>query len=1030
MVTRTVKRCAYDGYDAVYVYGSVRGAAKPRTVTTTVAKTTKNTSISTSSFTSTSTSISASTSSSNSTATAPTKKWKRVSSRKKASWSETKHQKGEFGMNTDDRKTDSSEVGIKRRFYEEWEYDSLTEENMYSVASGVLVRFLRDVIKKGKVKKAIAEGTFAVGTPLYASRIDSSASIEEFGASFDLMMRPFSTIAVRAMRRFIRHSRILDNMKSIDTHASVFSSRILRSLDVSVHTSYYGNSAGSEDLIYTGKILECSFKKARMVVINGGGVTETHRLEICKHLKAFNDAVLQWQSWKSEDLVKRMTTVLHNLWGIETMLRTEVQQRAISCVNTPFIQAEADKIQRQSWDVEMQFMRLTCSFGGKKMMKKIKQSFDVSDTLRDPVSVTTRSRLFHSQKGVDGNSHNSKSHNGYYSEAINPMSRSKREMNIIVQQERCNTVVSVQAAHHEAVLDDGFYFKYPNKLRNDECLARMKDTIACDHAERTWTQLVVGVKGRPEYRNALRTIKQVRKQLEEMHLHTHKEEILRILDDELLQEAVNDESFDWRHVIRVFSTIAFAMRNCVGTEVSRGILYARRNGMDLKGKKGKNVDKKNAAKKKIDKLRAHQLPNPNGCCGKEEGHFVARPKAYSRLMSLVENDSRGGKCLNLHKLMGFASDMDRNESGSTETSDGVEDGNVYLTDDIKYALDETTYIRLKSMIRCISDADLTKSTSQLGVVFCETMDSITGELNKLDMYLNNTNLACTRMSTMTENVLKEQTLVFPWFQNGLGVVNTVHWLRHQILDMAPMQHTPGTHYTATTILPLVYRGYVSIIMAPDSQKTAEVDYPELMILDIEYIQKARGDFYGNVAQATVLVIMGQRLTELGVSAKCIHSCLGRISMAPSFILMGKAETCRGDECVVGPFLEMCSKSLQDVLPGDAKDVNNTRNILSQLEREISHNAYPSSPIASSIAKKWITATLGACEETTDGVIAVHRNFFSPEATRSAFSSQLLLPRAAQSVSRDFHFYVMGIFKRACFNFAVHSERYIEMMSIL
>jgi hypothetical protein len=219
-------------------------------------------------------------------------------------------------------------------------------------------------------------------------------------------------------------------------------------------------------------------------------------------------------------------------------------------------------------------------------------------------------------------------------------------------------------------------------------------------------------------------------------------------------------------------------------------------------------------------------------------------------------------------------------------------------------------------------------------------------------------------------------------------------------------------------------------MAPDSQKTAEVDYPELMILDIEYIQKARGDFYGNVAQATVLVIMGQRLTELGVSAKCIHSCLGRISMAPSFILLGKAETCRGDECVVGPFLEMCSKSLQDVLPGDAKDVNNTRNILSQLEREISHNAYPSSPIASSIAKKWITATLGACEETTDGVVAVHRNFFSPEATRSAFSSQLLLPRAAQSVSRDFHFYVMGIFKRACFNFAVHSERYIEMMSIL
>ena len=178
----------------------------------------------------------------------------------------------------------------------------------------------------------------------------------------------------------------------------------------------------------------------------------------------------------------------------------------------------------------MQFIRLTCSFGAKKMMKKIKQSFDVSHTLRAPVSVTTRSRLVHSQKGVNGNSHddnshNGKSHNGHYAEAINSISPSQREMKRIVQQERCSTVVSVQAAHHEAVLDDGFYFKYPNKLRNDGCLARMKDIIACDHADRTWTQLVVGVNGRPGYRNALRTIKQVRQQLEEMHLHTHKEEI-------------------------------------------------------------------------------------------------------------------------------------------------------------------------------------------------------------------------------------------------------------------------------------------------------------------------------------------------------------------------------------------------------------------------------------------------------------------------------------------------------------------------
>jgi len=271
---------------------------------------------------------------------------------------------------------------------------------------------------------------------------------------------------------------------------------------------------------------------------------------------------------------------------------------------------------------------------------------------------------------------------------------------------------------------------------------------------------------------------------------------------------------------------------------------------------------------------------------------------------------------------------------------------------------------------------------------------------------------------------------------GLHTANTMKWLRSQDIAADTRASAAGTRHiyqNTASVSNLVYRGYVSLVMDPDSHNIDEHDYPELLVLDIEYIQKARGMFFGQVAQATTLVIIGQRLTEAGVFGASISSCLGRISISPEFLLLGKPASCRGGDWVMDPLLVMCSKHLQDVLSTTEtpnKKTFSIEAIVSEVVRETSHTAYPSTPIASSIAQKWLSATLKAGVDIPLCVGAVHHAFSSPEATRDAFCSELLLPKAAVCLARDFHFYALDIVKRAGFNVAVHSERYEKLVSML
>ena len=487
----------------------------------------------------------------------------------------------------------------------------------------------------------------------------------------------------------------------------------------------------------------------------------------------------------------------------------------------------------------------------------------------------------------------------------------------------------------------------------------------------------------------------------------------------------------WSFVLRLLRTMIYAMRFSVGSDAARDILYKQRM--------GDREQEHYGIVKKTGRQGVARVFSESSCA-KEEQFFISKPRAYTRLMEDVAEASRGGSQFDLGDVI-KSNDGARTMSGKNNTifDTVASNGDASSTGGIKHALDEKTYADLMSMVHKVENADSTKSTRELGSIFCDIMFRITSTMDNLDVLLNNTTIAATQTSTMDVNIKKEQNLVAPWFVDGLGVHNTIEWLRSQVVEnQKPSYHLPGVtsenlHDARSGISRLVYSAYVSMIMASTSQEIAEVDYPELVILDIEYIQKARGVFYGQVAQATVLVLIGQRLSQVGVSSNSIHVCMGGIALDPDFILLGKAQTLRGQASVVDKLLSTCSTYLEQALSSESAPRNNAhvlQAILREIARETTHSGYPSSPIASSIARKWTTATLQACLETPGVVCVVHDVFSSPEATRAALCSSLLLPKAALYMAEDFHFSTLDIVKRAAFNVGVHYERYKEIVSIL
>jgi hypothetical protein len=492
-----------------------------------------------------------------------------------------------------------------------------------------------------------------------------------------------------------------------------------------------------------------------------------------------------------------------------------------------------------------------------------------------------------------------------------------------------------------------------------------------------------------------------------MGMHSQRDIIVGWLDGKKLAQIINGGDLTWHLVLRMFRVIVYSMRHCVGREVLRTILYNRR-------KQYKESTGPSYIQKRETELRVKSSYHVSTCSNTER-LLVSKSRAYKRLLRDISEVSRGRGVVSLSGLN--RGSINRADVDPVDTCSDI--------DDARYGIDCETYIRLKKMIDRLVGAELTHSTSQLGGLFCDTLFDLIKEMNKFDVCLTNTEIYAIRMVSTASKVKIEQDSFASWFAKGLGVNNTRKWLQ---LEHARHSSSVQSSAQSLNVAQMVYNVYVSCVMGDDVQQVDEVDYPELLLLDIGFIHLARGKFYGQVTQATVLVIVGQRLTDAGVSVDIIHKCLGRLAVSPAFLEVGKAETCRGDTRVIDA-LKNAVVCATDGLSGR----NNTQfheRMLQEVTRETSHRGYPSSRIASSIARKWTMATRKACTTSPGGRTAVYSAFTSPEDTRAAFSSDLLLPKAARYISRDFHFNTRDIMKRSGFNLAVHSKRYSELAHML
>jgi hypothetical protein len=279
------------------------------------------------------------------------------------------------------------------------------------------------------------------------------------------------------------------------------------------------------------------------------------------------------------------------------------------------------------------------------------------------------------------------------------------------------------------------------------------------------------------------------------------------------------------------------------------------------------------------------------------------------------------------------------------------------------------------------------------------------EMNSLDVLLSNAAVTCIRLQPRRDHILEERR----WFeqQGGLSTDNTLGWLE-EAAHRAGLQKKKKALQKADT-RELVWGMYVALIMDPGSAEIQEDHYPELLVLDVAYIQRARAAFCGQVAQATTLVILGQRLSELGVSRDRIASVLHGATSCDAFAELGAPETRRGDAAVVhGLQASIAARALRDTTGAYAS-------IVSEAVRETCHASYPSFGVARAIAGKWASVARDA--------FAAPDAFASAEATEAAFSTALQLPHAARFLSRALYDSISSIVLRCNVNLAVHARSY-------
>ncbi|KAJ1470463.1 hypothetical protein T484DRAFT_1753814 [Baffinella frigidus] len=783
------------------------------------------------------------------------------------------------------------------------------------------------------------------------------------------MARATSAPTLRCMRRFIQHTGLFIRVDGVSNHADIFASRVLRSFDVCGNTDSYTTvsttaSTTSSTTAYTTEYKPAiELQRSAKLLSTLFCKTRQYILKTVSNKVGLHTPVLSGGVNAALCLCLRNFDIALSNWYRDNSEELQIRtQRVLFNVYDAEAVLRTAMQDAQGCCVPKPFLAPQATFY-KKESDNIEMKFLKSSVMFEGVEIIQKMKsVYRKQRQL------AVATVCQASVATTCDTHTTSTMRRILHQQHAQDTYSQEAFNHECVLDASFRIKHPHVGRDDKSLRQAIDIFdqGCKDNLRLQMCCTDADNGTPVYTHALLVVVQLRKHLQELNLHTHCDLVLGWLDVKRWKKSLEAGRMTWTDVVGILKIVVYAMRYCIGTDVARKVLYEQQL-----SKRMNDVSESSCTD-------AHRV-------------MCSKPRAYTRLM--------GSTPKKISELV------------------GVDDKHVVCDKNgasLRLALDYDTYVGLRDRINSLFGAEHSKTTAQLRGMFCDMAESVVQELQHLDVKLCNAEMDAIRLSSMAQNVETEQLAVRGWFDQGLGMTNTYEWMK---------RHTCASAAGVGRVQPLVatvFKGYISLIMDETSLQIEEVDYPELTMLDIPYIHTTRGMFYGQVAQATVLVLLGQRLTDVGVSRREIEACLNRVAADPAFIDFGLPETCRGEKQAQDSLREMARDALDCITVTDA-----TRDrILQEVARETCHSVYPTSVVASSIARKWAAATAKSVPDASGQSSGM---FASAAHTWDVFSSGLMLPNAARYLAYDFHCSTMALVQRVVFNVAVHYERYRELM---
>jgi hypothetical protein len=903
--------------------------------------------------------------------------------------------------------------GVKRARVSKESVNLLTPEDMVRtiVAMEVVQRFMRKFVVSWRVTRTLALKTM---TP---SPTAASVEVSTLLGHTDYIKRASSPATIKAMQRLVCSSGLFDKAVFAPVKSWTLAGNLVCCFDVCGHPRDHQGVGVLElpglEMIRTATVLCTSITYYRSLILDGiypWGVTPAHPAErlvertsianACRILHSqyteFAAALVGWRRASAVGFKEMIKIVLFNLYDADAVMKEAIECSAKGCVRKPYLQHELIRYADNIRSTEKRLVKKK-TFEGVDMLKEIKDEYFALYGRRQemPIKPSTEKQA---------------------SVAIGSV------MHTIVDELRSTGVYTLAAVHHESVVNQSFQVKWARRQVDDDCLAKASTLMDRGHLDNIRREMAVDGDTVPIYRYIQMLITNLREHLVWLGLRSQREFVLEWLNDARWQSAIDIEGLTWNDIFTMLKTSVRAMQFSVGSADAVFVMYKKR------------VHDRSRAKLATTDVYSRLVgaTGPQTKCSDVVRTFDSRPGAYAQLLQMTAAKARGNGGDN-----GFI----------VGTPGSVFDVFDESSDNQRFGLAPDTYNTLVKNVVGMFHEDKRCTSCELANLTVDALIGINKTLCTLDVDLANAEISLKRSYTHEDNIDKEQTSFDTWFARGLRTDNTLAWLRRE--TDATTREKSLRDFSDAYVHRMVFNGYVSLITGDAMLHLEEGLYPETLLLDIAHIQEARSVFYGHVIQTSVLVIIGKRLTDMRVPACIIKECTYRVSLEPAFTVFSAPDTLRAATDTIKSMQDGIRNVLTSVVPGQT---NNFESLLRELAREASHAGYPTTPIASHIARKWATAMRMGLDTADNGpenneidkneaagidergeidtsyTETLNAVFRRPHDTRAAFCSELLLPQAAVYLSNELHSSVTTLVARTWFNTAVHLGRYKSLLS--